>query len=73
MIKNSVSSILVWSKEIEMFRSVLTASDIMKLCTFIYKTYLNNDENIAKSKEKLLSYGHKFDPEDRKPEIEDFL
>ena len=41
MIKNSVSSILVWSKKAVMFRSVLTASDIMKLCTFIYKTYLN--------------------------------
>lgn len=29
-----------------MFVAVLTASDIMKLCVFIYKTYLNNEENI---------------------------
>ena len=73
MIKNSISSIVVWSAQKEMFVAVLTASDIMKLCVFIYKTYLNNEESIKNARQYLLNIGHKFDPEDRKPEIEDFL
>lgn len=46
MVKNSISSVLVWSKKKEVFVSVLTASDIMKLCVFIYKTYLDTDDKI---------------------------